>query len=103
MKDLADFNDRLESLETICQRRHVRKLDVFGSVLNSEFNATSDLDFLVEFETLKPTDYATAFFGLLHDLEALFGRSVDLVESQAIQNPYFRDAVNQNRRTVYAA
>jgi len=33
----------------------------------------------------------------------LFGRSVDLVEALAIENPFFREAVERNRRTLYAA
>jgi len=33
-----------------CQRHHIRKLALFGSVLSERFNADSDIDILVEFE-----------------------------------------------------
>lgn len=33
-----------------CQRHHIQKLSVFGSVLRDDFGANSDVDFLVEFD-----------------------------------------------------
>jgi predicted nucleotidyltransferase len=35
-------------------------------------------------------------------LQALFQRPVDLVVASAIQNPYFRQAVDANKTLVYA-
>jgi len=43
------------------------------------------------------------YFGLKESLEALYGRSVDLVTAGSLQNPYFIEAVNKSRRVVYAA
>ena len=37
------------------------------------------------------------------DLEALLGRSVDLVEPGAVRNPYVLDSINRHREAVYAA
>jgi hypothetical protein len=39
----------------------------------------------------------------LEDLQALFQRPVDLVVASAIQNPYFRQAVDSTRTLIYAA
>lgn len=39
---------------------------------------------------------------MLEDLQALFQRPVDLVVESAIQNPYFRQAVDATRMLVYA-
>jgi len=36
-------------------------------------------------------------------LQKLFGREVDLVMPGAIRNPYFLEAVNQQRKVLYAA
>src|SRR5437867_2457691 len=33
-----------------CKRHHIRKLSLFGSILRSDFNESSDIDVLVEFE-----------------------------------------------------
>jgi len=61
------------------------------------------LDFVVEFEPIAPVDYANAYFSLKAGLEALFGRSVDLVTGASIANPYFRASVAASRQRVYAA
>jgi len=83
---------------------HVRRLELFGSAATGDFDAKgSDLDFLVEFEDLKPGQYADAYFGLLDDLEALFQRSVDLVMTSAIKNPYFLENIEASRTLLYAA
>jgi len=46
---------------------------------------------------------ADSYFGLLENLESLFGRRVDLVEASAIRNPYFREAVEKTKRPLYEA
>jgi predicted nucleotidyltransferase len=43
------------------------------------------------------------YFGLKDELERLFGLPVDLIAVQAIRNPYFREAVESTKRTLYAA
>ncbi|HKB04980.1 MAG TPA: nucleotidyltransferase family protein [Gemmataceae bacterium] len=90
-------------LEALCRRYHVKRLEVFGSAAAGTFDpATSDLDFLVEFLAVEPGRIAPDYFGLLHALEDLFGRKVDLVMDSAIRNPYFRRGVDESRTPVYA-
>ncbi|HXK61063.1 MAG TPA: nucleotidyltransferase domain-containing protein [Acidobacteriota bacterium] len=92
-------------IEQLCIRHRVRKLEVFGSAADADrFDPqTSDLDFLVEFQAMPVEQYADAYFGLLEDLQTLFGRSVDLIMPEAIRNPYFLEKVNQSRKQIYAA
>ena len=98
------IEEKRAELERICRLRHVREIDLFGSAARDDFDPQhSDLDFLVTFEPLAPGEHADAYFGLLEDLEALFGRSVDLVVASAIKNPYFRQAVESSKTLVYAA
>jgi predicted nucleotidyltransferase len=66
----------------------------------NDFTSTSDLDFLVEFDSGASLE---GYLGLRDDLEALFGRSVDLVMPTAIRNPYIRAAIERDRQLVYAA
>jgi predicted nucleotidyltransferase len=92
------------SLAALCRRFHVRRLDLFGSAIGDAFDATSsDLDFLVEFETLEPARYADAYFGLREALEHLFQRPVDLVTDASLSNPYFRRRVLSERQLLYQA
>ena len=77
----------------LCRRFGVRRLELFGSVATGQDAPTeSDVDFLVEFETLPDGTYADAYFGLLESLETLLQRPVDLVVATAITNPYFRQS-----------
>jgi len=93
-----------EELRAIARRRRVRRLAVFGSALTGTFDAElSDIDLLVEFGDLEPVDRADAYFGPLADLEALFGRPVDLVERSALRNPVLRRSVETSQVIVYDA
>jgi len=93
-----------EQIEELCTRYRVRKLELFGSAVSDRFDpATSDLDFLVEFAPVPPSEHARCYFGLLFALMDLFGRNVDLVETAAIRNPYFLRAIAKDRVVLYAA
>lgn len=94
----------MDALRVLCEKHHVKALYLFGSATRDDFDpATSDLDFLVEFQPLDPIDHANHWFGLIEDIEALFERKVDVVESPAITNPYFRKIVDQTRVPLYDA
>ena len=94
--------ERHAAIATLCQHAHARRLDLFGSAVRGDFDASaSDLDFLVEFDDLPPTQYADAFFELKQGLEQLFARPVDLVVERAIRNPYFKQRVDAERQPVY--
>lgn len=54
-----------------------RNLRVFGSVVRSEASAESDVDFLVDFD---PDATAFDHVGLIHDLERVLHRKVDVAE-----------------------
>lgn len=91
-------------LGALCVQYGVRRLEVFGSAATGDFNEqSSDIDFLVEFLPLEPSQSADAYFGLLFALEKLFGRSIDLVMPSAVKNPYFLQSINQSREVLYAA
>ncbi len=88
----------------LCAVHRVSRLELFGSAAGDSFAPDrSDLDFLVEFQTMPPADLSENFFGLKEDLEALFDRPVDLVELAPIRNPYFLAAIAPTRVEVYAA
>lgn len=91
-------------LEALCERHGVERLALFGSALRDDFDPEkSDLDFSVTFSPMSPERHAAAYFGLLDDLEGLFGRRVDLVEIGAVRNPYLRRSIEEEQETVYAA
>ena len=79
-------------LAAFCERHHVAKLSLFGSALREDFGASSDIDFLVEFEQGR----VPGFLGIAameRELSALLdGRRVDLRTPQDLSR-YFRDEV----------
>lgn len=94
--------NRTPQIRNLCRRHHVKRLDVFGSAVNGDFQPDeSDIDFLVEFDASPEAQRFETRFQLTEELKALFGRSVDLVDDSAIQNPYFRDEVDQTREPIY--
>ena len=102
---IAEIASHREELMELCRRFHVRRLDLFGSATGDDFDlAHSDLDFLVEFDRAAPGAMSfKTFFGLKEALEALLGRSIDLVEPSAILNPYLKQSVERSRESVFEA
>lgn len=102
---LSLIEQNRDQLVELCRRFHVRRLELFGSAaLRDRFDPDrSDLDFLVVFDAAPPRDSADRYFGLLAALEDLFGRHIDLVELEAIRNPYFREGIQRSRTPLYAA
>ena len=95
--------ERLPELRLLCARFRVCRLELFGSATSARFDpASSDLDFLVEFQDLGE-GYFDAYFGLLEALEDLFARPVDLVMTRAVKNPYFLEGIRASRTVLYAA
>ena len=88
-------------INKLCKSHKVKSLYAFGSVLNDSFNETSDIDLVVDFQQIDLLDYADNYFDLKFSLEKIFNRPIDLLEEQAIKNPYFRESLNQQRKLVY--
>lgn len=79
-------------------------LALFGSALRDDLDPDrSDLDFAVVFTDMTPVEHKRAFFGLLEDLESLFGRQVDLIEVGAVRNPFVRAGIEATLEPVCAA
>lgn len=98
------INVHLGDLARLCERHKVRRLAVFGSAVRADFDPeSSDLDFVVEFAPLGPSEHKDAYFGLLGDLGRLFSRSVDLIELEAVRNPFVKRRILEHQETLYDA
>jgi predicted nucleotidyltransferase len=78
-------------------------LFIFGSVTTNSFNDESDLDFLVDFDKVNISDFTTNFFEFKFALENHFKREVDLIEREAIRNPYFKEEVEETKLLIYGS
>jgi len=99
------IQEKRADIAALCRRYRVRHLEVFGSAARGEdFDpASSDADFLVEFEPESDLPPLEEFFGFQAALSRLLERPVDLVEARAVRNPYVRADINRTREVVYAA
>lgn len=94
----------LGPIEGLCRRFHVRRLEVFGAALRSDFRpGESDVDFLVEFAPESFKTYADDYFGLKKGLESLLDEPVELIAGGAIRNPYFRESMEAGKELLYTA
>ena len=101
---IASIEEHRAELAELCRRHHVLRLFLFGSATRDDFDPQrSDLDFLVDFESLPPGEHADAYFGLIEGLQSLFDRSIDLVESSTLRNPYRRREIEATQVLVHAA
>ena len=98
MNQLATYKQQINEL---CVNHKVKSLYAFGSVLTTEFNSNSDIDLIVDFKEIDVKDYADNYFDFKFSLQLIFNRSVDLLEEQAIKNPFFKQELNQKKELVY--
>jgi len=94
-----------DALRALCRRFHVRRLELFGSAARGDFDSErSDIDFLVEFDQSEPEALSLkTYLDLKDSLEALLARPVDLVEPNALRNPYLRASIEGSREPVFEA
>ena len=93
----------LQRIFDLCRKHKVKSLAVFGSILTDRFNEQSDVDLLVDFQSLDPDkfDYVTNYFDFRDALEQLFSRKVDLIEYGGLRNKYFIASVNRTKQMIY--
>src|ERR1700749_537160 len=59
----------LQDIKKLCLQYKVWHLYAFGSVLTNNFNAESDVDFMVDFEPVEIEHYADNYYDLKFSLE----------------------------------
>ena len=87
-----------QQLTEFCQRYHISKLALFGSVIRNDFKAKSDIDILVEFEPNQIP--GLAFFEMEAELTQLLGRKVDL-NTPGFLSPKIRERVQREAIVQY--
>ncbi len=99
---VREVADQKNAIASLCRDLGVDRLYLFGSATSGATLAdVRDLDFLVRFKPMESGQYAHNYFSLAEKLEELFRARVDLVEIDAIGNPYFREAVEESKVPVY--
>lgn len=92
----------LDRIADFCRRHHIVEFSLFGSVLRPDFRADSDVDVLVAYESgYGPT--LEESLDMEDELQAMFGREIDLVERRLIENPFRRYEILTTRQVIYTA
>ncbi len=91
----------MDEIQDFCHRWKITEFALFGSVLREDFRKTSDIDVLVTFAP--DAEHSLFDLGAMQqELEAMFGRPVDLVEKAGLRNPFRSQAILRNREVIYA-
>ena len=101
----AAISDKKDELARLCRSYGVVRLEVFGSAARGEdFDPqSSDADFLVEFDLGSGPATLDQYFDFRDALCGALGLPVDLVEAEAVRNPYLRAAIDRSRELIYAS
>lgn len=91
-----------DKIGEFCRRWRIKELAIFGSALRDDFRPDSDVDMLVVFEDTAPW----GLFDLMRaeeELGQILERKVDLVEKNAVRNPFRRHHILTHHEVIYAA
>ena len=91
----------VEAVAEFCRRHDLREFALFGSVLRDDFSEQSDVDVLIEPGPDHQHKIAE-FVSMQEELEAIFGRKVDLVYKHLLKK-YIREDVLRRRRVLYVS
>jgi predicted nucleotidyltransferase len=102
---MQDFiHAKREQIAELCRTHHVKRLSIFGSALRDDFDPScSDVDVIVEFETMPIEMYSDNKHALRDALEITFQRKVDLLVWEYVRNPYIRRELESSHEMLYAA
>ena len=88
MIDKSEIIKILEQNKSLLFSRYpIKSLGLFGSAVRDDFNATSDIDILVDFS--QPV--GIEFIDLADTLEKILNQKIDLVSRNGIKPKYFRE------------
>jgi len=94
-----------ETIAEYSRKWKITEFALFGSVLREDFRPDSDVDVLVTFSP--DSDWGVEhLLDMKEELEALFGRAVDLVEKRLVEesrNYIRRKHILSHMEAVYAA
>ncbi len=92
----------MERIAEFCRRWGVREFSLFGSILRDDFGPDSDVDVMLEFHPGHGFTFENTP-DIQDELEAIFGRRVDVIEKGRIRNPIRRRNIMSSYRVVHAA
>lgn len=89
-------------IASFCEKYGVEEFSLFGSVLRGDFGPESDVDVMLQFKPGRGFSFENTP-EIQDELQALFGRPVDVIEKGRIRNPIRRRSIMSSYRVIYDA
>jgi predicted nucleotidyltransferase len=93
----------MDEIRAFCERNHIQRLALFGSVLRDDFREAgddpSDIDVLVEFDPAVPVSLF-AMGRMQVELTEIIGREID-IKTAGFLSRYVREDVVRHAVTIY--
>jgi predicted nucleotidyltransferase len=92
-----------EEIASLCRSFGIRKLEVFGSAATGTFDPShSDIDLIADLGEYE-RGVAKRYLRFARAMEQLLHVPVEIITEDQIRNPYFRQAVDEQRTTIHFA
>jgi predicted nucleotidyltransferase len=99
---MFEIEGHKQVIEKICRDLRVKRIDLVGSASRGDFQAEkSDIDVIVEFDGFDKL--FDRYFELKNRLERQLGKQVDVIQEDAVKNPYVRKSLNRDRVRIYGS
>ena len=98
---MSFLDQHIDQIRRLCSTNSVKSLFAFGSVIRDDFGPESDVDLIVDIGEQDPTNYADKYFNLKFELEKILRRQIDLLENQALKNPYLKQQIDKTKILIY--
>lgn len=90
----------MDAIRAFAEKHRLQEFSIFGSALRDDFRPDSDVDIL--FEMIDKTSISIdEYLEMKDELEAMFGRQVDLAQRSAVTNSFRRYAILTTRQKLY--
>jgi len=97
-----EISDKAMDFQILCKSHKVKYLYAFGSSVTARFDKDhSDIDLLVDIDSLDPVERGEALISLWDTFENFFNRKVDLLTESSIHNPYLRNSIDSTKILIY--
>ena len=91
------LQDKRDEILAIAAKHGAYNVRVFGSVARGEATATSDVDFLIDYDRQRMSPWFPVH--LIRDLETLLNRKVDVVSEKSLHY-FLKDSILQEAVTL---
>lgn len=89
-----------KSIKKLCRNFHVDELFVFDAAWLNE-TKSCEYGFVVRFDPSASANYGNNYYGLKNELKKLMGCELELIEEQALKNPFMKKMINVSKINLY--